>query len=103
MVFSTQSPVLSPQSSYQTKEDSKVPDPRQGGIAVLDYGSQYTQLIARRVREQGVYAEVFPCDADPVHIQRHQPRGVILSGGPNSIYEDDAPQLPEWLGRGVAR
>ncbi|MDZ4766424.1 MAG: glutamine-hydrolyzing GMP synthase [Chloroflexota bacterium] len=69
-------------------------DPRHGGIAVLDYGSQYTQLIARRVREQGVYAEVFAHDADPARIYAHQPRGVILSGSPNSIYEADAPQLP---------
>ncbi|MBI5668246.1 MAG: glutamine-hydrolyzing GMP synthase [Chloroflexi bacterium] len=72
-------------------------DPRRGGIAVLDYGSQYTQLIARRVREQGVYAEVFPCDADSATVTRHEPRGVILSGGPNSIYEPGAPQLPKWL------
>lgn len=72
-------------------------DPRQGGIAVLDYGSQYTQLIARRVREQGVYAEVFPFDADVAKVNAHQPRGYILSGGPNSIYEPGAPQAPGWL------
>ncbi|MDL1901119.1 glutamine-hydrolyzing GMP synthase [Anaerolineae bacterium CFX9] len=72
-------------------------DPRSGGIAILDFGSQYTQLIARRVREQGVYAEVFPYDADPQTISRHTPRGYILSGGPNSIYEDGAPQLPAFI------
>jgi GMP synthase (glutamine-hydrolysing) len=72
-------------------------DPRQGGIAVLDFGSQYTQLIARRVREQGVYAEVFAFDSLPERIQAHHPRGIILSGGPNSIYEEGAPQLPAWL------
>ncbi len=72
-------------------------DPRHGGIAVIDYGSQYTQLIARRVREQGVYAEVFPYDADPTKVNLHQPRGYILSGGPNSIYEPGAPQAPGWL------
>ena len=76
-------------------------DPRHGGIAVLDFGSQYTQLIARRVREQGVYAEVFPYDADPAHVTRHGPRGVILSGGPSSVYEPGAPQLPRWLLAGV--
>jgi GMP synthase (glutamine-hydrolysing) len=69
-------------------------DPRHGGVAILDYGSQYTQLIARRVREQGVYAEVFLFDTDPEQINRHEPRGYILSGGPCSIYEPDAPQLP---------
>src|SRR5215207_3573813 len=69
-------------------------NPRHGGAAILDFGSQYTQLIARRVREQGVYAEVFPFDADPAQINRHAPRGYLLSGGPCSIYELDAPQLP---------
>ncbi len=70
---------------------------RSGGIAILDFGSQYTQLIARRVREQGVYAEVFACDADADHVNTHAPNGYILSGGPNSIYEDGAPQLPAYL------
>lgn len=72
-------------------------DPRQGGIVILDFGSQYTQLIARRVREQQVYAEVFPYDAEPGAVNQHHPRGYILSGGPNSIYEPDAPQLPAHL------
>ncbi len=72
-------------------------DPRAGGIAVLDFGSQYTQLIARRVREQGVYAEVFPHDASEATVRQHNPRGFILSGGPNSIYEPDAPQVPGWF------
>jgi GMP synthase (glutamine-hydrolysing) len=72
-------------------------DPRHGGIAVLDFGSQYTQLIARRVREQGVYAEVFPHDAPPEKVNQHEPRGYILSGGPNSVYEPGAPQVPGWL------
>lgn len=72
-------------------------DLRSGGIAILDFGSQYTQLIARRVREQGVYAEVFPYDADPARIDQHQPKGYILSGGPNSVYEAGAPQLPRFV------
>ena len=67
---------------------------RDGGIAILDFGSQYTQLIARRVREQNVYAEVFAYDADFERISQHQPQGFILSGGPNSVYETDAPQVP---------
>ncbi len=70
---------------------------KQGGIAIIDYGSQYTQLIARRVREQQVYAEVYAHDADPEYIKRHQPAGYILSGGPRSVYEADAPQLPPVL------
>ncbi len=68
-------------------------DPRAHGIVILDFGSQYTQLIARRVREQHVYAEVLPHDAALDRIRQHAPCGVILSGGPNSIYEPDAPQL----------
>src|SRR5437868_2876128 len=65
-----------------------------GGIAILDYGSQYTQLIARRVREQGVYAEIFAWDTDPAKVQAMQPCGIILSGGPNSVYDPGAPTLP---------
>ncbi len=63
------------------------------GIVILDYGSQYTQVIARRIREQQVYAEVLPYDADLDTIHAHQPAGIILSGGPHSVYEPDAPQL----------
>jgi GMP synthase (glutamine-hydrolysing) len=76
-------------------------DPRHGGITILDFGSQYTQLIARRVREQGVYAEVFPHDVDETTALRHAPRGIILSGGPNSVYEDGAPQVPDWWRRTI--
>lgn len=72
-------------------------DARAGGIAILDFGSQYTRLIARRVREQGVYSAVYPRDADAAEILRHRPRGVILSGGPASVYEDAAPQMPPFL------
>ncbi len=72
-------------------------DPRHGGIAIIDFGSQYTQLIARRIREQNVYAEVFPHDAPPDAINYHHPCGYILSGGPNSIYEADAPQVPSHI------
>jgi GMP synthase (glutamine-hydrolysing) len=72
-------------------------NPRQGGIAILDFGSQYTQVIARRVRELGVYAEVFAPDADEATVTTYHPHGFILSGGPSSVYEPGAPQLPPWL------
>ncbi|HRE49271.1 MAG TPA: glutamine-hydrolyzing GMP synthase [Aggregatilineales bacterium] len=68
-----------------------------GGIAILDYGSQYTQLIARRVREQDVYAEIFPWDAPPESVLATKPVGFILSGGPNSVYDEGAPMLPRYV------
>jgi GMP synthase (glutamine-hydrolysing) len=78
-----------------------VNDLRQGGVVILDYGSQYTQLIARRIREQGVYAEVLPHAAPLERLLRHQPAGFILSGGPSSVYEAAAPQLnPALLAQG---
>ncbi|MCA9119771.1 MAG: glutamine-hydrolyzing GMP synthase [Planctomycetales bacterium] len=61
-------------------------------VLVLDFGSQYAQLIARRVREQNVYCEIVRHDIAPEQIQRHSPRGLILSGGPSSVYEDGAPK-----------
>lgn len=62
-------------------------------ILILDFGSQYTQLIARRVREQGVYCEIVPFHFALEKILEKNPKGVILSGGPNSVYEADAPQI----------
>ena len=62
-------------------------------ILILDFGSQYTQLIARRVREQGVYCEIVPFFYPLEKILERNPKGVILSGGPNSVYEEDAPQV----------
>ena len=62
-------------------------------ILILDYGSQYTQLIARRVRELHVYCEIHPFDVSLAEIRRRQPEGIILSGGPASVYDADAPHL----------
>lgn len=64
-------------------------------ILILDFGSQYTQLIARRVREQGVYCEIVPFFYDFERILERGPKGVILSGGPNSVYEQDAPGIAD--------
>jgi GMP synthase (glutamine-hydrolysing) len=63
-------------------------------ILILDFGSQYTQLIARRVREIGVYCEIHPWDSDDEHIRVFHPRGVILSGGPETVTAGDAPVAP---------
>jgi len=63
------------------------------GILILDYGSQFTQLIARRVREARVYCEIHPPTVTPDWIRERRPRGIILSGGPNSVYDEGAPLL----------
>jgi GMP synthase (glutamine-hydrolysing) len=60
-------------------------------VVILDFGSQYTQLIARRVREQKVYSVVLPCTAPLDEIRKYNPAAIILSGGPCSVYDDDAP------------
>ncbi|HWR89292.1 MAG TPA: glutamine-hydrolyzing GMP synthase [Dissulfurispiraceae bacterium] len=60
-------------------------------ILVLDFGSQYTQLIARRVRESKVYSEIYPFNAPIAKIRDFSPKGIILSGGPSSVYEEGAP------------
>ncbi|MBA2375189.1 MAG: glutamine-hydrolyzing GMP synthase [Rubrobacter sp.] len=62
-------------------------------ILVLDFGGQYAQLIARRVREARVYSELIPHDTPVEEIKRRNPEGIILSGGPNSVYGDDSPRL----------
>ena len=64
-------------------------------ILVLDFGSQYTQLIARRVRELGVYSEIYPWDIAPEKISSLSPKGVILSGGPESVTQENTPRIPE--------
>jgi GMP synthase (glutamine-hydrolysing) len=63
-------------------------------IVILDYGSQYSRLIARRVRECRVYSEILPYDVPASELERLKPRGIILSGGPASVYEPGAPGLP---------
>ncbi|HEY6095463.1 MAG TPA: glutamine-hydrolyzing GMP synthase [Gallionellaceae bacterium] len=64
-------------------------------ILILDFGSQYTQLIARRVREANVYCELHPYDVDEAFIRSFGAKGVILSGGPNSVYEEETPKAPQ--------
>ena len=62
-----------------------------GGIVVLDFGGQYTQLIARRIREQQVFSAILPCTASVEQIRGFEPTGIVLSGGPNSVYDAGAP------------
>jgi GMP synthase (glutamine-hydrolysing) len=63
-------------------------------ILILDFGSQYTQLIARRIRDMHVYSELHPYDMDESAIKAFNPQGIILSGGPNSVYASDTPKAP---------
>ena len=78
------------------------PQSERGGVVVLDFGGQYTQLIARRIREQRVFSAILPCTTDVSEICRYEPAGIILSGGPNSVYAADAPKCdPAVLAHGV--
>jgi GMP synthase (glutamine-hydrolysing) len=70
-------------------------DIHQHRILILDFGSQYTQLIARRVREIGVYCEIWPWDVPPEEIGAFAPAGIILSGGPETVTEADSPRVPQ--------
>ena len=66
-------------------------------ILILDFGSQYTQLIARRVREIGVYCELWAWDVSDEQIREFNPTGIILSGGPESVTEAGSPRAPEYV------
>src|SRR5579885_1793800 len=78
-----------------------VPEPptARDTIVILDFGSQYSQLIARRVRECQVYCELLPYDVDEARVRALNPRGFILSGGPASVYDPHAPRLPAFVYR----
>ncbi len=81
------------QAAKQTRRQSRDFDT----VVVLDFGSQYSQLIARRVREAGVYSVLLPWDTPWDEVAKLNPKGVILSGGPASVYEPGAPTLPPWV------
>ena len=71
-----------------------MPDIHADRVLILDFGAQYTQLIARRVRELGVYSEIYACDVDAEQIKRFAPKAIILSGGPESVYVVKGPEAP---------
>jgi GMP synthase (glutamine-hydrolysing) len=71
-----------------------MPDIHADRVLILDFGAQYTQLIARRVRELGVYSEIYGCDAERSAIERFAPTAIILSGGPESVYDVTGPTAP---------
>ena len=70
---------------------------KQKPIVILDFGSQYTQLIGRRVREMGVYCEIYPFNIDLIKLQALDPCGLILSGGPSTVTKNTNPSAPEWI------
>jgi GMP synthase (glutamine-hydrolysing) len=73
-----------------------------GGVVVLDFGGQYTQLIARRIREQQVFSAVLPCTTSLEEIRKLEPAGIVLSGGPSSVYDPEAPKCdPKVLALGI--
>jgi GMP synthase (glutamine-hydrolysing) len=76
------------------RQPSTAATPDRDAVAVIDFGSQYSQLIARRVREHHVYCELVPHDAPRERLQALRPKGFILSGGPASVYSPDAPLIP---------
>src|SRR5215471_4841552 len=67
--------------------------PKHSKILILDFGSQYTQVIARRIRELQVYSEIVPFDVPAGEVNELKPNGIILSGGPASVYDEGAPQI----------
>ena len=83
--------------SGQRLDQSEPIEAHQETLLVLDFGSQYSRLIARRIREAHVYCEIIPHDAPWETVADLNPKGIILSGGPASVYEADAPLAPAWV------
>src|SRR5713226_3797234 len=79
-------------SGVQMQQHHERPNSERGGVVVLDFGGQYTQLIARRIREQQVFSSVLPCTTTLDEIRKLEPSGIVLSGGPSSVYDPQAPK-----------
>ena len=87
-------PSIAPAPAAPTPTAPTLDAPVQDRILILDFGSQFTQLIARRVRESGVYCEIMPATADPSRLQAFGARAYILSGGPASVLDTAGPRVP---------
>jgi GMP synthase (glutamine-hydrolysing) len=84
------------------QEEHQKPNSERGGVVVLDFGGQYTQLIARRIREQQVFSAILPCSSSLEEIRKLEPVGLVLSGGPSSVYDANAPKCdPQILAMGL--
>lgn len=89
-------------AARQTLEPGGAMETERGGVVVLDFGGQYTQLIARRIREQQVFSAILPCTASIGEIRKLEPAGIVLSGGPSSVYDANAPKCdPKILHLGI--
>src|SRR5882672_3712068 len=86
-------PAQTPQSAKNSP--LALPDIHAHRILILDFGAQYTQLIARRVREIGVYCEIRAWDISEAEVREFRPRGIILSGGPESVTDQNPPRAPQ--------
>jgi GMP synthase (glutamine-hydrolysing) len=82
---------------HAAEQPDPSPPPLREAVVVLDFGSQYSQLIARRVRELHVYSQLVPHDAPWEEVAALNPRAIVLSGGPSSVYDSGAPGLPAWV------
>src|SRR6202163_4008206 len=84
------------------QREEQRPSSERGGVVVLDFGGQYTQLIARRIREQQVFSSVLPCSTSLEEVRKLEPVGIVLSGGPSSVYDPQAPKCdPAVLAQGI--
>src|SRR5437763_16718342 len=89
--------IQNPKSKIQNPESAAPHPSGHDTVVVLDFGSQTSQLIVRRVREAGVYCELLPWDAPAAQAAALHPRAYILSGGPASVYEEGPPSLPPYV------
>ena len=93
-----ESPIRTPPSGAESEAAARIGGAASGEtIVIIDFGSQYSRLIARRVREANVYCELIPHTAPWEAVEALSPRGVVLSGGPASVYDDGAPLAPDWV------
>ena len=88
---------IAQQKAVATPAPERSPDATREAVLVVDFGSQYSLLIARRVRECNVYSEIIPYDAPWEKVAHLNPKGIILSGGPASVYDPEAPLAPAWV------